>query len=127
MKCAKNWGEHAVRGRSDESEREPPHFPLPGAAGRFHRPVQLRQRPPRLRQQHLTGGGELDAALGAAEQRDPQLLLQLPDLQAEGRLRDPEPCRGAGEVELIGDGDEAAELALLHVVHTLLNMIIPEE
>jgi len=30
-------------------------------------------------------------------------------------------------VELISDGDEAAELALLHVFHTLLDMIISEE
>jgi hypothetical protein len=42
-------------------------------------------------------------------------------------LWDPKSCRGAGEVELIGDGDEAAELALLHVIHTFLNMSIPEE
>ena len=127
VKGAQDRRKHAVGRRADEAEREPPDFPLLGTASCAHCPVQLRQRAPRLSQQHLTGGGELDAALGAAEQRDPHLRLELADVQAEGRLRNPKPFRGAGEVELIGDGDEPAELALLHGFHTFPNMSRPEE
>src|SRR4030095_4866854 len=43
-----------------------------------------------------------------------QLLFELQDLAAEGRLRHAEPQGGAPEVQLLGDRDETAELLQLH-------------
>ena len=46
--------------------------------------------------------------LRAVEQRDAQLLLELPDLLAERRLRDVQARRGPAEVQLLGDRHEVA-------------------
>lgn len=48
------------------------------------------------------------------EQRDAELLLELADLLAEGRLRDAQPGGGAPEMQLLGDGGEIAEVAQFH-------------
>lgn len=40
-----------------------------------------------------------------------QILLELPDLQAQGGLRDVELLGGLGDVPDFGDPDEIAELA----------------
>ena len=50
-----------------------------------------------------------DAARRAAQQLDAELALERPDRRAQRRLRDPEPPRGAAEVELLGDRDEVAQ------------------
>jgi hypothetical protein len=41
-------------------------------------------------------------------------LLELPDLHAEGRLRDVEPSGGATEVQLLSQHHERAEKSRLH-------------
>ena len=53
--------------------------------------------------------GERHAARGSREQRAPDPLLQLPDVPAQGLLRNEEPgCRGC-EVQVLGDRDEIPE------------------
>jgi hypothetical protein len=49
----------------------------------------------------------------AAEQGDVQVLLELPDLQAQRRLRNKELLRGAGDVAGLDRTREVAELAQL--------------
>jgi hypothetical protein len=62
-------------------------------------------------QEDLPGLGQLDPAPVALEQRDPQLVLELGDLPAESGLGDVEALGRPPEVELLGDGDEVAQVA----------------
>jgi hypothetical protein len=59
------------------------------------------QRPPGLRQ--------LDVVGRAVQQRGAELVLELPDLAAQRRLRDVQPRRGAREVAFLRDRDEVGE------------------
>jgi len=59
----------------------------------------------------LSGIGQLNAPSKAMQQLRVQLLFQLPDLQAEPRLVDAQPFGRAGEIQLLGDRDEVAEMA----------------
>jgi len=45
----------------------------------------------------------------------PQFLLQGLDLQAERRLADVQPAGGLAEAQFLGDGDEVAQLAEIHI------------
>ena len=65
-------------------------------------------RSPSAGQRHLPGGPYEE--LGA------QLPLQPPDVAAQRLLGDVEPGGGAGEVQLLGDGDEGAQEAGVEVV-----------
>src|SRR5262245_43430058 len=57
------------------------------------------------------------------EQGDAQLLLQLPDLLTQGRLRDAQAGGGAAEVQLLGDGQEVAQVAELHRIDSYLGCL----
>src|SRR5205085_5847784 len=57
---------------------------------------------------------QLDAALGAPEQRDPQLFLEQTHLVAERRLSDAGTAGRPGKVQLLGDSDEVTQLAKIH-------------
>ena len=70
-----------------------------------------------LAEQHATGVGERHAPAVALEELNAEPLLQLADRPRERRLRDPEPRRGASEVQLLGDGDEVPQLAGFEIVH----------
>ncbi|GAB3872234.1 hypothetical protein GCM10027610_137320 [Dactylosporangium cerinum] len=72
------------------------------------------ERGPRVGQHRRAGRGQPDLPAGAVQQVLPELPLQLPDLRAHARLRDPQPGRGAGEARLLGDGDEVRQLVQLH-------------
>ncbi|CDX56038.1 hypothetical protein MPL1032_20368 [Mesorhizobium plurifarium] len=56
-------------------------------------------------------GVEMDALLGPLEQGDAQLLLELHDLPAQGRLRNVQLLGGAADIAGLGDGDEISYLA----------------
>ena len=71
------------------------------------------------------GRRELDPSLRPVEQCDAELLLELAHLLAERRLRDPHAGGGAPEVQLLGDGDEVAEVAELHVRCDTQNVSMP--
>src|SRR2546427_8905934 len=68
-----------------------------------------------LGQERLAGAGESDSAGESLEQRDPQLGLEIMDLLGEGGLGDVETPGGPGESEFLGDGDEIAQVAQLHL------------
>ena len=61
-------------------------------------------------EKRLTGFGELHAALIAREQRDAQILFQLPDLTAEWRLRDVQLLCGSAEVAVLRNGKKVANV-----------------
>ena len=77
------------------------------------------QQAMRALQQRLARQGELDPMRRAAQQSAADQLLQRTDLAAQRRLRHVQPVRGAGEVELFGDGDEGAQVAQLDRVPRL--------
>lgn len=68
-----------------------------------------------MRQEHLTGLGETAALRGAVQEPGAQLLLQAPDLAAQGRLGDAQGLGGASEVQVLGDHGEVAHEAQIEI------------
>ena len=68
-----------------------------------------------MRQERLPSSGQVDATRGPGEERRSDLGFQLANLLTQGRLRDPQLSGGPGEVPLIDDGQEVAEMPKLHV------------
>lgn len=97
-----------------DPDRQRPAQQPPYGIDRVPRRPRARQRALRLHQQRPTGLGEPDRARGPAEQRGPQLLLQRPYGGGEPGLRHGEALGGAGEVLLLGDGDEVLQLTQFH-------------
>jgi len=67
-----------------------------------------------MRQQRRTAGGEGDGPAVAVEEADLQVAFERLDLLGQRRAGDAEPCGGAAEVQLFGDGDEVPQLTQLH-------------
>ena len=65
----------------------------------------------RFHEEDLPRLGQTDTPGRSLEELHAEFLLQIPDLTAEGRLRDMEPLGGPGDVLLFGHGDEIAEMA----------------
>jgi hypothetical protein len=65
----------------------------------------------RALERRLARGGEPHGARVALEEAQSQACLELADLAAQGRLRDVQALGGAPETELLGNGDEVAQLA----------------
>jgi hypothetical protein len=107
-------GRHkVVRDRRQEADAHVAELAVSGAADGVDRALGLREDRARLAQQHRADLGQLDAAGTALEQRNPELRLERADLLRERLLRDVQSPRGAGEVALLRDGDEVAQLAQL--------------
>src|SRR5439155_1271285 len=103
LDCLEETGP-ALRGRVEPGER-----------------LHLRQPHRRLgservarREQHSRGGA-VDPAGEALEQCHPEVGLEVMDLLGEGGLRDVETPGGARESVLLGDADEIAKVAQLHL------------
>ena len=64
--------------------------------------------------EQLAGAGERDLARRALDERQPDLGLQAADLLGERGLGDVLARRRAGEVALVGERDEVAQLAKFH-------------
>src|SRR3984893_16749606 len=73
--------------------------------------LYLRERQPGMVEKGLAGGGQFDAVYAAAHQRDANLVFEIADLAAEGRLRRVQPflCRER-QAALLGDSDEIAKV-----------------
>ena len=101
-----------AHGGGGQPKTQHPPFPglrhlLPGGAGIAQQvggPVI--KQPSRLRQLH--------APAGALKERDLQLLLQLPQLIAQGRLGKMQPPGGLVDAAGVGNGTEIFQLAQLH-------------
>src|ERR1700692_982448 len=63
----------------------------------------------------LTSGGQFDAVHAAAHQLDANLVFEIADLAAEGRLRRVQPFLSRErQAALLGDGDEITKMSQLH-------------
>ena len=81
-------------------------------AGRTHLepdPIVERDQLARGPEQPLAVRGERHPARGSREQGPPDPPLQLPDVPAEGLLRNEQPRCGGCEVQVLGDRDEIPE------------------
>ena len=103
--------------RGSETDLQLAQFPQVGPTRQQHRLVYLGQHLAGLVEEQPAGVGEFDAAVGALEQARTDFLLQRLDLLAqrrlgdrEGRLADVATLGGAAEVQLLGDGDEIAQV-----------------
>jgi hypothetical protein len=68
-----------------------------------------------VRQEELTGLGRVGPLADALQQRQADLLLELADLHAHGRLREPELARRPGEAPVARDGGERLQVRELDV------------
>ncbi|CDN42781.1 hypothetical protein BN871_BX_00130 [Paenibacillus sp. P22] len=66
-------------------------------------------------EQQLAGGGKPQAAAGAVEQPDAELLLHLPELAAERRLLHMQGAGGPRNLAFPGDRREIIQLAHIHI------------
>jgi hypothetical protein len=76
--------------------------------------VQVGEDRPRVAQERRAGRCRLHAPARAREELGPELVLQQPDLVAQRGLRHVQPLGRPAEVQLLGDGDEVAQVAELH-------------
>src|SRR6202023_4122346 len=84
-------------------------------ARRFHGGIDLRQRQSGMVEEGLACGGQFDAAHAAAHQLDANLIFEIADLAAEGRLRRVQPFLSRErQAALLGDRDEIAKVPYLH-------------
>jgi hypothetical protein len=58
-----------------------------------------------------SGFGQLDPPLVAHKQHHPQIVLQLTDLTAQGRLRNVQLLRRSPEVQVLRDGDKVSNVS----------------
>jgi hypothetical protein len=65
-------------------------------------------------QERLARGEQPHAPRRTHEQSSAELVLELADPAAHGRLRDAELPRGAADVSFLGDGDEVLDLREAH-------------
>jgi len=77
--------------------------------------LELPQRAPGVGQEELARPGRVRALADALEQRQPELLLELADLHADGRLRERELARRPGEAPVARDRRERLEVRKLDV------------
>jgi hypothetical protein len=77
--------------------------------------VDLLQQYPGAGQQCRPGRGQDDRTAVAVEQQHPEITLQGLDLLGQRRTGDTQALGGAAEVQLVGDRDEVARLAELHL------------
>ena len=70
-------------------------------------------------------GGEADAATVTIDQRAAQATFQGLDAAAQRRLAEVHGFGGAGEVAVLGEGDEVAKLA--QIVHAYLALVFRME
>ena len=115
-------GEPAQRARDRARQRrrrvadpQPHRRPCRGRARGATGHLGLLEDPPRLLEHRGAGLRQLDAAVGPLQEPDPELGLELADLLAHRGLRDVQALGRAAEVQLLGDGDEVAEVPELHL------------
>jgi hypothetical protein len=101
-------------------DAQPPQRAGRRALGVLGRPVGVRDRPSRAREERASGVGEADLPGRALEELDAEVAFELPDRGAEGRLGHVQALRGAAEVQLLRYGDEVAQMAQLDHLLTSL-------
>ena len=105
-------GRHGSGHRLPESRHPLDVFAADRLHGR-HRGIDLAQDRAHPIEECVAGDGQLDAMRRAQQQRAAEQLLERTDLPAERRLGDVEALGRPPEVELLGDGNEGAQVAQL--------------
>src|SRR5205807_1156669 len=77
--------------------------------------LELPHRAPGVRQEELARLGRVGPLADTLEQRQPQLLLELSHLHADGRLRESKLARRAGEIPVARDRGERLQVRELDV------------
>src|SRR5207237_10228055 len=109
-----SWRQERARERRRRAEAEPATAEvgklahLPGSA------VDVGEDATRPRQKGFAGRRERDVAGHAMEERRAELLFEHADSARYRGLGDTQAARRLGEVPLLGDSDEVAELMELH-------------
>ena len=105
-------GEVERRGR-EQADRQLAGLATARRDGRVERRVDVREQRGRSLEQRASRAGQLDLARRPDEQRRAEQRLELAYLRAQRLLRQVEAGRRPREVELLGDRDEGAEMAVL--------------
>ena len=100
--------------RADEADRQPADLAALDAPRLARRVLDGVEDLARAHEERRPGRGQLDLALVAQQQLRADLLLELADLLAQRRLGHVQALRRAAEVQLLGDGDEVAQVSELH-------------
>ncbi|MNY48640.1 hypothetical protein D3C86_1839890 [compost metagenome] len=108
------WNGRGERRRGGEADLQLADLAALCAARHVDRLVQLRQHLARLGQEQPADLAQRHAPVGTLEQAHAQLVLQRLDLLAQRRLGDAQLQGRATEVQLLGDGDEIAQVAEFH-------------
>ena len=95
-----------------------------GVADHGYAVVPVLEKAAGHRVQRGAGGGELDLAPVAPEQLGAQRRFQAADLLAEGRLRQVQALRGAGEVQLLGRGHEVPQIPEMGIHSQQLSQLV---
>ena len=108
--------EHADGRHRGEPEPEGPGGAAVDPSGQVAGAVDEGEEPVGLVEEGAPRLGQLDLAVVSLEERHAHGALELLDLAAERWLRHGEPLGRAAEVQLLGDGDEGADLVEGHHV-----------
>jgi hypothetical protein len=84
----------------------------------------ISQNVPRALQQLLAGFGQRHAPRRPHEEFDAQLIFQLPNLHADGRLRNVNSLGGSSEGAGLGNGHKSSQLTYFHVRLLLSGIVI---
>ena len=122
VKFAQDHGHQIVDRRGHESDRDAAGLAAgcrpPEIRGLFrmhdHHARPLEKCPPFCR--------HFDAPARAVKQFQPKLPFQRPDLLAERRLGQPQPPGRAPEMQLLGHGDEVAQMPQFHADRYVLSI-----
>jgi hypothetical protein len=93
------------------------------ASGVLGRSLGIRQGPPRPLKERASGVGKPHLAGRSDEELDSEVAFELSDRGAERGLRHVQSLRGPAEVQLLGHGDEVAQVAQLN--HVRPAVILP--
>lgn len=112
--------QHAVQGRGRKADAQPGLFAQADAPGVVADLAQLFEQHIGMLIEKSPGLGQAQGA-ATLQQNDPQFILQLLDLPAQGRLGDVQAFGGAGEVEGLAQHLEIAQVSQFHIgsFHTL--------
>ena len=109
-----HFGKNSVQGRSHDTDAQVAEFAAAGEPGQPHGFLSLGEGRTSPLQEHRSGLGERNAPPRAFEKLHPELPLELPDLLAEGGLRDCQPLSRAAEMERFRERVEIAKVSQLH-------------
>jgi len=94
-----------------------------GAAHFVEHGIRALQQITRFLGQHLPGGGQANGMRTALQQFQLHGILQCLDLPTQRGLGQIQATCGSGDVALIGDSDEGAEVAEFHAAASITRMM----